>query len=120
MLYELINSLPQILQVIFLGLPNQFRALQPMVQAFIQKKIQGQNPAQLENFNRDFEALLDGIAQKDYGLVAVILERYHVPPDGFVEKCVGRMMGSWAYDQMRKTQRNGFQFEDNTMMMGDE
>lgn len=74
-------------------------AIQPMVQMLIQKKLAAIHPIQLENFNRDFEALLDGIAQKDFGTVALLLERYHIPADGIIEQCITRMMQPCTYPE---------------------
>lgn len=63
------------------------------MQTAIQQRLSQVNPIQLENFDRDFEALLDAIAQKDTGAVAVYLERYHVKPDGVIERIIVRLMG---------------------------
>ena len=85
MLMEIINRLPDLLTMI----PP---LLKPLVQQAIQAKVNSVNPIQLENFDRDFERLLDAIAQRDHGMVAMLLERYHIPPNGIIERVIVRLM----------------------------
>lgn len=63
-----------------------------MAQMVINQKLASIHPIQLENFNRDFEALLDGIAYRDYGMVAMLCERYHIAPNGILERIITRLM----------------------------
>lgn len=69
-----------------------------MAQMVIQQKLASIHPIQLENFNRDFEALLDGISDRDYGTVGLLMERYHIAPNGVLEHIVMRLMGVRVVD----------------------
>ena len=86
MLTQLINQIPTML----LQIPPMLR---PMVQMVIQQKIASIHPVQLANFNHDFESLLDAIAFRDHDTVALLMERYHIPPGGILGDIAVRLMG---------------------------
>lgn len=86
-----------------------------MVIAFLQRKIASENPVKIENANRDFEAFLDAIADKDAGTIALLMERYQIQPGGFIEKCVARMIA-----EPGDVEHGSYLLSDYHSNMGDE
>lgn len=86
MFREMLDTIPSLLTFV----PSQFR---PMVSMLVTKKLASLPKTQIDAFGADLELLLDSIAAKDLQEIGYLLERYHIPEGGILERVIFRACG---------------------------